>query len=230
MIAGSPGGELVVIGVSGRHSRVEDEIEAARDFAARKIAMFYGMSGTVEFFQQTGTTVFDFLAESNTNIAPTTADHTQFLDRLTFDPDRDVYRFVGRGIMGRNGTLVRFRYTAQVSQVNVARTIDSDGRPGWVNHRNLPIVDGHAVVVGFSQNQTYFWETVIRSARATAAMMITGISTETETTHVDVIGGGMLTHIRTRGQGTLENFRVLEFWVDPVNMSVYTLGVARLVP
>jgi len=229
VLAGSHDGALVVIGVSARLSSLEDEIEAARDSAAQKIAMFYGMSGSVEFLQRTGTSVFDFLAESDTNIAPTTADHTRFMDRLTFDPDHDVYSFTGHGMTGRNGTLVRFRYAAQVPQVTVAYTFDSDGRPSWVNRHNLPTLDGYAVVVGFSQNQVWLRDTVLRSANASAAMLITSISAETETVHVDVIGQGSLVYIRTRGAGTLQNFRILEFWVDPVNMSVYTLGIARLV-
>jgi hypothetical protein len=59
---------LIVIGVAGRHhsrwdNDVSDaEIEAAKDDAARKVAMFYGMSGTVESYHRSGANIFYFIS------------------------------------------------------------------------------------------------------------------------------------------------------------------------
>jgi len=219
-VTDSHDGEMVVIGVSSRLVRRADEVEAAKNDAARKVAMFHGMRGTVESFHRTGASFFDFIAEARIDLEPVILDHARFIERLTFDPDHDVLLFEG-------GTLVRFRYAARVVPVNSVGTLDADGRPGWINDRNLPNVGGYMMAVGFSQNQVWLRDTVMRSTRAAAASLIQGESTHTATETV-VVNGQALTYIRSRSEGNLHNFRVIEFWIDPRNMSVYTLGIARL--
>ena len=213
-------GGMVVVGVSSRLVRRADEIEAAKNDAALKVAMFYGMRGTVKSFHRSGAGFFDFIAEASIDLEPAVSDHARFIERLTFDPDRDVLLFDG-------GTLVRFRYAARVAPVTFVGTLDADGRPGWIASRNLPSVDGYMVAVGFSQNQVWLRDTVMRSTRAAAAGLIRGDVTYTATETV-VVNGQALTYIRSRSEGNLRNFRIVEFWIDPGTMSVYTLGIARL--
>ncbi|MCL2600572.1 MAG: LPP20 family lipoprotein, partial [Treponema sp.] len=166
-----------------------------------------------------GASFFDFIFYSQIELEPAVVDYTRFLERLTYDRNRDVLVFEG-------GTLVRFRYAARVAPVNFVATVGVDGRPCWVN--STPSLDGHMVAVGFSQNQVWLRDTVMRSTRATAARLIKSISTTVQTTEVDVVGQGSVTYIHSRSTGNLNGFRVLEFWIDPKNMSVYTLGIARL--
>ena len=216
---------LVVIGVSGRHhSRwdneiSEAEIEAAREDAARKVAMFHGMKVTVEAFNQAGASVFDYIMDLQVSLELNT-DHTRFIEQLTFDPAQDVFVFQG-------GTFVRFKYAASVPSVNRAGTADSNGRPAWIDSRNLPKVEGHTLAVGFSQNQAQLKDTIMKSAEATAARLITSTTTSIATSVDDVVGQGSMTYIHNKSEGNLTGFRVLEFWIDPANMSVYTLGIAR---
>jgi len=230
IVAGSHDGALVVIGVSSRLSRHEDEIEAARNNAARKVAMFHGMNGTARFINRTGGNVLDFIAESEIDITLANADYTRFAERLTFDPERDVLRFEGKGILGRGGTLVRFRDAARVPGVSVAGTVDAEGRPGWISNRDLPDIDGYTVAVGFSRNQVWLRDTVMLATENVAARLITGTESVVSTTTVEVIGQAAFTYVTSVSSGVLSNFRILEFWVDPSNMSVYALGIARSEP
>jgi len=213
-------GEIVVIGVSSRLVRRADEILAAKNDAARKIAMFYGISGTVESFHRAGAGFFDFIAKSRINLEPAIADYTRFIERLTFNPEYDVIEFPG-------GTLIRFTYSAEVARLNFTNTLDTNGRPAWIDNRNLPSVDAYMVAVGFSQNQVWLRDTVIRSTQAAAAALLkmTGTLTETETV---VLNGQAVTYIHSRSEGRFRNFRIIGLWIDPENMSVYTLGIARL--
>ena len=84
---------------------MKDEIEAARNHAAHKVAMFHGTGGTARFINRTGGSVFDFLAESEVDVGPLDANYAQFAERLVFDLDRDVLRlrFYGAGLFGRGG-------------------------------------------------------------------------------------------------------------------------------
>jgi len=219
---------LVVIGVAGRyHARWENdisdvEIANARIDAARRVAMFYGMNGIIESYYRQGASFFAFIAYSRINLERAVVDYMRFVERLTFDPDCDVLVF-------ERGTLVRFSYATQVTRVNFASAVNADGRPSWLSSQNQPVPDGYMVAVGFSPNRVQLWDTVMRATEATAARLVKGINTQINTNIVDVPGEGSIVYIFSRSEGTLNNFRVLEFWIDPENMSVYTLGIARFV-
>jgi len=221
-VLASSEGALVVIGISSRLARRADEIDAAKNDAARKVALFYGLEGRVEFFQRSGASVFDFIAESSVDLRPFIQDHERFLDRLFFDPDRDVLLF-------DSGSLVRFTYGAQVSRVATPSSrLDAQGRPEWAGGANLPWIAGHLTAVGFSQNQIWLRDTAMRSAQAAAARMIMAGGSDMRIFEIDAPGQGSVSYISSRSEGILVDFRIIEFWIDPWDMSVYTLAVGRL--
>jgi hypothetical protein len=217
LVANPGDGTLVVIGVSNRLLRRDDEILAARRFAAWQVAMFHGVRGTVDFFLATDGGVLGFASDARVSLE-LGADFERFVDQLNFDPERDVLRFDG-------GTAVRFRYDATVNPVRVPRSTDSDGRPSWVNGHRLPEVPGYVVAVGVAQNQLRMSDTVMRSLEMLAANMITSSYTRVEN-EVTETSLGVSVFIRSRSEGALNNFRVLEMWMDPRNGYVYTLGMA----
>ncbi|MCL2191129.1 MAG: hypothetical protein FWB79_03985 [Treponema sp.] len=225
-VAGSHCGDMVVIGVSSRLRNLEEEIEAAKIHAAQKVAMFHGAGGVVTFVNRTGGHVFDFLAQSEVNIAPFNTNYAQFAERLVFDPDLDVLRFDPVGMFGRAGTLVRFRYATEVPYV-AAGVADADGRPAWVGHRSLPSIDGYVVAVGFSQNRGWLRDTVTNATEDTAARLLAAIGSSVSTSTVEMPGQAAITYITSVSRGTLANFRILEFWIEPGTLSVYALGIAR---
>jgi len=225
VLAGSRCGGLTLIGVSSRLSGPEEEIEAARLHAARQAAMFHGVRVSARFVNRTGGGVLDFIAESETEVGPLEADYQRFAGRLAFDPGIDVLRFYGEGIFGRGGTLVRFTYAAPAAHVGGAGGTDADGRPGWTALRGLPEVEGHAVAVGFSPNRVWLRDAVTGAINDAAARLAMGMGSSVSTITVDVRGQAF-TYITSEGGGVLSGFRILEFWIDPADMSVYALGIA----
>jgi len=217
--------DLVVIGVSGRHHSRRDndvseaEIDAAREDAAKKVAMFLGVKVSVEFFNRAGASVFQHIAEREVSLEPST-DYMNLMEQLTYNPADDVLVF-------QRGTLVRFRYAASVTPVASTSSTGFNGRPEWLNSRNLPRIEGHIVAVGFSQNQVQFKDTVMKSMESTVAGLIANTTTVIDTLIEDVQGQSSVSYIRSKSEGNITGFRVLEFWIDPANMSVYTLGIAR---
>lgn len=220
-VTDSQDGMMVVVGVASRHVRREDEILAAKSDAARKVAMFHGMGGIVESFHRTGANFFDFIFDSQIRLEYA-VDYRQFVDRLQFDPGCDV-------LIIDTGTLVRFRYPVEVTRVDFVGTMNADGRPSWLDSRNLPEIDGYTVAVGVSRNHRWLRDTVMRSTQASAARIIQDMSIRIQTTEVAVAGTGSVLYISTRSEGILDSFRVIEFWIDPGSWYVYTLGIARFV-
>jgi len=221
LISDSRDGTLVVIGVASRHVMRSDEIAAAKNDAAQKVAMFHGMVGSVESTMRTGRDIFGFYFNSQTSIR-NVVDYEQFIERLQFDPDRDV-------LVTDGGTLVRFSYAARVARVNFIGTVNADGRPNWLDGHYLPELDGYIAAVGVSQNQIWLRDTVMISAQAAALRIIENVSTRLRTAYVYVSGYGLVSETLTVSEGKINNFRVLEFWINPGNGHVYTLGIARFV-
>jgi len=215
----SDDGSLVVIGVSSRLVKREDEIEAAKEDAARKVAMFMGTRGNVESIYRQGTSFFDYIADSLV-IIESTADPSTFIAGLNFTPDRDVVVF-------DRGTIVRFRYGSGIPRIHYTETLDANGRPSWINRNNFD-VDGYVAAVGFAQNQVWLRDTVMRATEAAAARLISGAATSLETSTLDISGQGTIAVIASRSSGELAGFRIIRMWIDPSTMAVYTLGIAKV--
>jgi len=215
----SQDGSLVVLGVSSRMVKRNEEIAAAQEDAAKKVALYYGVSGSVESNYRQGASFFDYIADSSLNIESTIGDYSVFIDGLTFNSETDVIEFQG-------GSIVRFHYSAGIPRISYKGTLGTDGRPSWINRNNFSI-EGYVAAVGFSQNQVWLRDTVMKATEATAARLISGMETVIETTVEDVQGQSSLTYITTKSSGVLNDFRIIEFWIDPSNLSVYALGVAR---
>jgi len=211
-------GSLVVFGVSSRMVKRSEEITAAKEDAAKKVALYYGVSGSMESYHRDGDSFFDYIADSSVSIESTHSDYSVFIDRLTFNPETDVITFQG-------GSIVRFRYGTGIPRISYRGTLGSDGRPSWISRNNFSI-EGYIAAVGFSQNQVWLRDTVMKATEAAAVRLISGIETSVETSTV-VQGQSSVTYITTKSSGVLNEFRIIEFWIDPSNLSVYALGIAR---
>ena len=218
-VTNSQDGTLVVIGVANRHLRREDEIMAAKNDAAMRIAMFYGMRGTIESVLRTDGGILGFVNDSQITLEAA-VDHEQFIGQMQFDPSYDVFVVDG-------GTLVRFRYETMVTRINFTGILSADGRPNWVDG-TLPETRAYVAAVGVAQNQLWLRDTVMMSAQAAAARIIESMftSVQNEVTETRI---GTAAYIHSKSEGELSSFRVLEFWINQRNGHVYTLGIARIV-
>ena len=209
---------LVIIGVSNFMVRRDTEITAAKEDAAHKAAMYHGVHGTIESYHSAGANFFDYAAdlkvdlEYDTNLAV-------YIDRLTFDPERDV-------VITDEAVFVRFTYAATVPSVDFTASMN-EGRPNWSYSRDLPQIDGYLTAVGFARNQVRLKDTINKSIDAAIARMIEEVSTQIVSSDKAGTGMGASGQIYTRSEARLNNFQILEFWIDPNTRYVYTLAFAK---
>jgi hypothetical protein len=213
-IARSSNNKLIVIGVSNPMLRRDSEIAAAKEDAARKVAMFYGIHGSVETTSRTGTDFFDYMYYSNIEIIYDT-NYESYIEQLTFDPQNDVL-IIGEAVF------VRFQHDTTVTDIEYT-IMFAGGRPDWT--RNKPEFDGYVTTVGFAQNQRRLKDTIFRSTENAVVRMIENLST-TVNTRETITGQGSSSFIQTKSEGRLSNFRVIDFWIEPETRFVYTLAIA----
>jgi len=210
---------IIIIGVSGLQMKTDDEITSAKEDAARKAAMYHGVRGNIESFNSNGANFFDYIADSKIEL-DYDADYEKYIDQLTFDPNNDVLKT-------DSSVFVRFKYSAASMPVNFTASLNNDGRPNWTYSRDLPHFDGFLTAVGFARNQVRLKDTIKKSTEAAVARMIEDISTQIMSTDKSATGMGVSSMIQTRSEGKLNNFQILEFWIDPKTGYVYTLAIAR---
>jgi len=224
-ICGVQDGQLIIIGVSSRLTRQNDEIEAAKQDAASKAAMYHGIQGSVTSFNRTTANIMEYASDSVISLNYDT-DLTRYLDRLSFDPGNDVIRT--SGIPGYpTAVFVRMKYN-EPAPVNVNyNSVISGGSPTWINGRDLPEISGYTAAIGVSGRKAQLKDAIASSMHAAAARLIEIGSTQMET--VDRTGTGISSSSATysRSEGRLSNFIVLELWIAD-NGSVYALAIARV--
>ncbi|WP_461256577.1 hypothetical protein [Treponema sp. R80B11-R83G3] len=210
---------IIIIGISGLHTKKDDEITSAKEDAARKVAMYHGVRGNIESTYSNGVNFFDYIADSKIELDYDT-DIEKYIDKLTFDSVNDVFRT-------DNSVFVRFKYAVPSISVNFTASLNKDGRPNWTYSRDLPKIDGFLTAVGFARNQVRLKDTVKKSTEAAVARLIEGMSTRVTSTDKTGTGMGASSMIQTKSEGKINNFQIIEFWIDPKTGYVYTLAIAK---
>ena len=223
-ITGSSENALIIIGVSNLQVKKDDEISVAKEDAARKASMYHGVRGNIESFHNNGANFFDYIADSKVELDYDT-DYAKYIDRLTFDPKIDVLRT-------DDTVFVRFKYAAAAAMpmpmpVDFIASVNDDGRPNWTYSRDLPRIDGYITAVGFARNQVRLRDTIRKSTEAAVARMIEDVSTQVMAADKSGTGIGSSSSIITKSNGKLDNFQIIEFWIDPKTGYVYTLAIAK---
>jgi len=223
-ICGTQDGKLIIIGVSSKLSKPSDEIEAAKQDAALKASMYHGIQGSVVSLNRTGSNSMEYTSDSTINLNYDT-DLTRYLDRLSFDPEKDVTRI--SGVAGYKETvIVRMKYSAPDLANAEYNSVISGGSPSWINNRDLPEIPGYITVVGLSGKKEQLRGAITSSIHAAAARLIERSSTHMTVSDKTGSSVSSSTSMHSTSEGRLINFRILEFWVAD-NGSVYTLAIAR---
>jgi hypothetical protein len=81
--------------------------------------------------------------------------------------------------------------------------------------------------VGLARNQRRLKDTVFKATEDAVIRMIQDLSSRINTKEVSVAGQGSLSYIHEISRGNLNNFQVIEFWVEPDTRYVYVLAIAR---
>ena len=212
-------GELVILGVSARQSSRSAEINNAREDAARKASMYHGFSASVESIQDIGTGYLDYFVSSETYIVYDNQIEW-YKERLSFDPDRDVVR------NNDGAVFIKFSYP-----VPSPYTIDyhfrrnPDGSPEWIS-RSPQEIGGFKTGIGYSGRLERLNDTVRRSYETAAAAILSYYYSTVESRD-SVVAGQSTSRISSQSKGRLDNFIILDIWIDPKSRGIYTLAIAR---
>jgi len=161
---------------------------------------------------------FDYAHDSNVELIYDT-NYERYVEQLTFDPQNDV-------LITNEGIFVRFQHDTTVTEIDyTVRFIDD--RPDWIRNRNIPELDGYVTAVGFARNQRRLKDTIFKSTENAATRMIEDLSTTINTRETIVTGQGSSSLIQTKSEGRLNDFRVIDFWIEPETRFVYTLAIAK---
>ena len=212
-------GNLIILGVAGRQTTRERELNIAKEDAARKASMYHWVYGTSVEWQYIGPGFFDYDVGSASWL-----DYDEqleaYMNRLQFDPDKDLAR-------DRDGvTYIRFSYPANFpGSVGYWIGKNPDGSPEWTT-RPPDRINGFVAGVGHSGRQIRFSDTVRKSYEAAVISIVSKVSTSIETSDTSIYSQNEI-QIRRQSSGALNNFLVLEIWIEPETMAVWTLAIAR---
>jgi hypothetical protein len=208
---------LIIIGVSGRQSKRETEIETALEDAARKASMYNGVRVSFKTEHNTGPGFFDYYTGSEINLEYD-RELEKYKEKLIFSGNTDIMA-LDRGI------IIRFSFTASFPEnVSYSFARNPDGRPGWITNppgRINSLIAG----VGYSGRLSRFGDAFEKSCNAAAADIVSRLSTVVEAKETSAEYQNT-SSIHQYSEGYLESFIVLDIWIDPVTQAVWTLAVA----
>ena len=212
-------GSMVILGMAARQSSRANEIALAKETAARKASMYHRVfAGKVER-SYVGIGYFDYIQDSQTWV-----EYDQllerYMDRLSFDEDKDIFRDANGNVF------IRFTYPVSFPErINYQPLRDNIGRPEWVSKPPAEI-SGFKAGVGRSGRLDRFTDTVTKSYEAAAVAIASRISTVVTTEDITIYNQSSQ-NISSRSEAVMTNFLVLETWIDPQTRAVYTLAIAR---
>jgi hypothetical protein len=216
--------ELVFLGIAGNRLNRAEAIRYALEDAARKVAVFYAVEGRISSNTNIGSGFFDYSSDTVT-VLNYDQDYKHYVEDLVFDPEKDVFQ-------RENAIVIRTRYRPPVS-VRIGyqpAVFQSKNKPGWTV--NTPDIPGYRVGVGYANPRLSHWNTVNAAYDNAIFSIIRGMSTTVVGSTTGFVGGGIFDVSAESwnyytAHGVLKGFYVLDTWVDPVSLGVWTLAVSR---
>lgn len=215
---------LVFTGVAGIRSRIEESVALALEEAAKKLAIFERVEGSMSSYASQGGRLLDYRFETTSSV-DYNQNYRDYVEKLEFDPDTDVFQ-------QENAVFVRARYRGSLPLSYQSRPAGPGGRPSWVD--NPPeTISGYAAGTGYAGRRNAHRDTVIASYENAILTLIQKQNSKTWSTSEGFRGAGFLDYsaVSQKGMsadGVLTGFYVLEIWIDPASRAVWTLAIARL--
>jgi len=221
-ITNAENNKLTVIGVSNRMLNRQDEINSAREDAAQKIAMYFGIHGKIvqsinandNFFGNNNEISIELIYESN---------YERFINELTYDPAKDI-------LITNEGLFIRFHYETNLSKLNYT-VVFNNRRPTWTRNQDKQEIEGYITSIGFARNQQRLKDTIFKAIENAAIRMIEEQFTIISTTDVSITeqsSSSSSSSISSRSEGRINNFRIIEIWIEPGTRFVYVLAIGRV--
>lgn len=221
-----PAREMVFIGGAGLRSNRDESINLALQDIARKISIFYAVEGEFTSYLKTGSSFFDYASDIQSSLS-FDEDYLGFTEYLEYDPGADVMQ-IGNSIFVR----ARFKGPEAVRLPSDLPPLAAGAaKPAWVDSPPAEI-SGYRVGVGYAGRRALHRDTVNASFEAAIFSIIRTVSGQVSAGAVNYQGPGTFDYrsasdatVTTRGK--LNSFYVLDTWMDPSNMGVWTLAIAR---
>jgi hypothetical protein len=197
-------------------------IENALEDAARRIALYYRASAQYKSSLKTGSGFLDY--ESLSEFKLQQNDWEPYREQLRFDREKDV-KIIHNAVYVRTGFL-----DASPPKIVYAFPV-SVQEPEWIT--KTPVIAGYTVGVGIASRKLQTAHTVIGSYEAAIASilqtMFSHVSAENSRGESNALLGntGSTGKQTVEAAGTIEGFYILDMWVDPANLSVWTLAIAK---
>ncbi|MDR0313676.1 MAG: hypothetical protein LBI14_08755 [Treponema sp.] len=215
---------LVFIGVAGRRSNPKETLRLALEDAARRVAIFYNVTGEYAVQLNIGSGLFDYAQNTFTALYYDRGGPAQYIDALQFNTATDT-------LETENAFFIRTTYPATLAYpVSYSPVYDSDGKPDWVDNPPLEI-GGYEVGVGYSGRYSSMADTCTNSYNNAIFAIIRNINTTAQSSDLyyqDTSLFGYMTSSNnvTYSYGTLTGLYALDMWIDPQTKAVSTLVIA----
>jgi hypothetical protein len=219
-----PSGNLVFIGGANLRSSRDESVRLALEDIARKIAVFYAVEGEFVSYNKTGSGFFDYSSNTWSSIAYN-EDYLGFTEDLEYDSGVDIIQ-IDNTIFVR----ARFRGPERI-HLDYQAPPAGEGRPLWVDSPPAEI-SGYRVGLGYAGRRASHRDTVNASFEAAVFSIIRAAFGQAAAGDVGYRGSGTFDYRSAsdavvRARGRLKGFYVLDTWMDPSNMGVWTLAIAR---
>jgi hypothetical protein len=209
-------GTITVLGIAGRRSNREEAVTEALSDAARKVALYHGVSGESASVLNQGSGNLDYFSDFDYRL-DLLHRYEDYIGDLVFDKDRDILEKDG-------SVFVRAQYQG-VSGIPVYETVMEDGVPVWVRN-HAAAIPGFLTAVGFSKNRGSLQKTYQASYEDAIVSLLPGLSSKVANEIIDVAGDRITQSVSTNS-GVLENVMILEVWLDRRTNTVWTLLIAK---
>jgi hypothetical protein len=218
--------ELVFIGVTGRRSSPQETLQFALKDAARRVAIFYDVSGEFAVQINIGSGTFDYAHNTYTALYYDEEGSAAYVDALQFNADTDTMET-------DNAFFIRTTYPAALPvPIRYRPVYDRNGKPDWVDNHSL-VIEGYEVGIGYSARYSSMADTCINSFNNAIFAIIRNINTTAQSSDLYYQSTGSLFGYRTTSNnvtysyGTLTGFYVLDMWTNPQTKAVSTLAIAK---
>jgi hypothetical protein len=216
------GSDLVIIGIGGRKSSYEKEIEGALDDAARKVSIYNQVRGDLLYTERIGDGFFDYSVVSDKNLTYN-ENYQGYIEELRYNKDVDV-------LLTDNAIFVRTHWTSPSSIEVAFAPAKSGSRPFWIDSPPSTI-GGLVTGVGYSAPRMYHYA-YIASYEDAVCSIIKRVSNSANSSQIQYQGDGSYASYNKKdtsvaASGLIQGFYVLQIWVDPKDGGVYTFAVAQ---
>jgi hypothetical protein len=216
------GGELVFVGVSSTTSNPKESVQYAVEDAARRVAIYYGVSGKVISFTNRSRVFMEYDTNTEAVLTGYDLDYKRYVEDLSFDEETDVVR-------NERAVFVYTRYNGSLRSPVLLTSLSKDAaRPEWVDDMSLGSrFPGYIAAVGYAGRRAAQSDTIKASYNNAIFSLLVDTSAMILGDQSDKSDGTGSNQYTVYANGSLTGFYVLDTWVDPTTKGVYTLAIAR---